>query len=172
MWGAQCWGARQRQPAPAPGSGVNRGNIRWWLGWALHDQPWRSALSKILSYNQRVCYSPFYWWQPLIQETQRGQLHSAKLSRLSTGWLLLKRDEQSSDRINGRIKKTNETSISFLKLLRNITVECRAMKDLLYSVNILTKYQVLGLFKCIFRKPRNFLCNMKLGSRVVAVSSS
>ena len=94
------------------------------------------------------------------------------LSRLSTGLLLLKRDEQSSDRINGRIKKTNETSISFLKLLRNITVECRAMKDLLYSVNILTKYQVLGLFKCIFRKPRNFLCNMKLGSRVVAVSSS
>ena len=70
-----------------PGSGVNRGNIRWWLSWALHDpviQPRLSALSKILSYNQRVCYSPFYWWQPLIQETVRGQLHSAKLGHQST----------------------------------------------------------------------------------------
>ena len=56
----------------------------------------------------------------------------------------------------------------FFKNLRNITVKCRAMKDLLYSVDIFTNYTaVLGLFKCIFRKPQNFLCNMKLGSRVI-----
>ena len=60
------------------------------------------------------------------------------------------------------------TLLSIALLMRNITVKCRAMKDFfLCSVNIFRNYPVLGLFKCIFRKPRNFLCNMKLGSRVI-----
>ena len=122
-------------------------------GWAepCMIQPRLSALSKILSYNQRVCYSPFYWWQPLIQETQRGQLHSAKLGRCTLAVSSTLSGQRVSGHQSGKVisrlstctalivikkekqKKQNQHFlISFLKLLRNIRAECRAMKDLLY----------------------------------------